>query len=422
MDPALRRMQRESRNSLAHKEQTLIGLDLGSSKTCAMVCRPTASGKLEVTGLGIAESKGWRKGTIVNLDAAVLSIKKAVESAEKAVAMPVDMAYVGVGGAHVRGVNSRGAVTIANRSHGVAGEDIRQVIRAAQNVSIPADRELLHVLPQEYLLDSQDGIRDPVGMVGTRLEANVHLVTASTLAWQNVVTAVNRAGIEIPDSGTVYEALACAETCLTADERELGVVLIDLGAGSSDLIVYQHGSVRHTASIPVGGEHFTNDIAVGLRTPIPEAEKIKKLWGKQDSGMMESAALEVPSVGDRPARIVNYARLREIIEPRASELLEIIKAEVDHVDRESQLGAGAVLTGGGAKLGGLLPLAEHVLGVPVRIGYPMNMESSEEVLPDPSYATVVGLVAYGKRMQLMQDRQSKGLMDKLWGKLRGPGS
>ena len=410
---------------MAHKEQALIGLDLGSNKTCAMVCYPTETGKLEVTGLGIAESKGWRKGLIVNLDAAVLSIKKAVDAAESAAGIPVDVAYVGVGGAHIRGVNARGSVTIANRGHGVAREDIRQVIRSAQRIAIPADRELLHVLPQEFLLDSQDGIRDPLGMVGARLEANVHLVMASTLAWQNVVTAVNRAGIEIPDSGTVFEPLACAETCLTLDDRELGVALVDLGAGSSDLIVYQHGSVWHTASIPVGGEHFTNDIAVGLRTPIPEAEKIKRLWGRQGSGMGESAALEVPGVGERPARIVNYARLREIIEPRAIELLELIKAEVDqvdHVDRESQLGAGIVLTGGGAKLGGLAALAELVLGLPVRVGYPMNMESSEEVLPDPSYATVVGLVAYGKRMRLLQDRQDKGLMGKLWGALRGPGN
>ncbi|MEJ2008771.1 MAG: cell division protein FtsA [Acidobacteriota bacterium] len=405
---------------MAHKEQPLIGLDLGSSKTCAMVCYPTERGKLEVTGLGIAESKGWRKGLIVNLDAALLSIKKAVEAAEAASNVPVDVAYVGVGGAHIRGVNSRGVTTISNRAHGVGREDIRQVIRASQKVNIPADRELLHVLPQEYLLDSQNGIRDPLGMLGKQLEANVHLVTASTLAWQNVVTVVNRAGIEVPDSGTVFEALACAETCLTADERELGVVLVDLGAGSSDLIVYQHGSVRHTASVPVGGEHFTNDIAVGLRTPIPEAEKIKRLWGKQDSGMMESAALEVPGVGERPARIVNYARLREIIEPRAAELLELIKVEIDQVDREKQLGAGVVLVGGGAKLGGLVPLAEQILGLPIRVGYPMNMESSEQVLPDPTYATVVGLVAYGKRMRLLQDRQNKGLMNKLWGKLRGP--
>jgi cell division protein FtsA len=407
---------------LAHKGQALIGLDLGSSKTCAMVCYPAENGRFEVAGLGIAESKGWRRGLIVNLDAAVLSIKKAVDAAELAAGIPVDVAYVGVGGAHIRGVNARGGITIANRGHGVAREDIREVIRAAQNIAIPPDRELLHVLPQEYLLDSQDGIRDPLGMVGARLEANVHLVTASALAWQNVVTAVNRAGIEVPDSGTVFEPLACVETCLTMDDRELGVALVDLGGGSSDLIVYQRGSVRHTASIPVGGEHFTNDIAVGLRTPIPEAEKIKRLWGRQESGMQESAALEVPGVGERPARIVNYARLREIIEPRAIELLELIKAEVDHADRENQLGAGVVLTGGGAKLGGFAPLAEHVLGLPVRVGYPMNMESSAELLPDPSYATVVGLVTYGKRMRLLQDRQNKGLMGKLWGALRGPGN
>lgn len=407
---------------MAHKEQALFGLDLGSSKTCAMVCYPTESGKLEVSGLGIAESKGWRKGLIVNLDAAVLSIKKAVEAAESAAGIPVDSAYVGVGGSHIRGVNARGSVTIANRGHGVAREDIRQVIRKAQNVAIPDDRELLHVLPQEYLLDSQDGIRDPLGMVGARLEANVHLVTASTLAWQNVVTAVNRAGVEVPESGTVFEPLACAETCLTADDRELGVALVDLGAGSTDLIVYQHGSVQLTASIPVGGEHFTNDIAVGLRTPIPEAEKIKRLWGRQGVGMGESAALEVPGVGERPARLVNYSRLREIIEPRATELLELIKAEIDHVDQENRLGAGVVFTGGGSKLGGFPELAEQVLDLAVRVGHPMNMESADEVLPDPSYATLVGLVAYGKRMRLMQERQNKGLMNKLWGKLRGPGN
>ncbi|MCL5005461.1 MAG: cell division protein FtsA [Acidobacteria bacterium] len=406
---------------MANKEHALIGLDLGSNKTCALVCYLSETGKLKVAGLGVAESRGWRKGVIVNLDAAVLAIKKAVEAAEAAANIPVDTAYVGVGGAHISGVNARGAVTVANRGHGVTREEIRQVIRTAQKVSLHADRELLHVLPQEFLLDSQDGIRDPLGMVGSRLEANVHLITASTLAWQNIVTAVNRAGIEIPDSGTIFEPLACAEACLTTDERELGVGLVDLGAGSSDLIVYQHGSVRHAASIPVGGDHFTNDIAVGLRTPIPEAEKIKRLWGKQDSGIPESAALEVPSVGERPARIVSYARLREIIEPRATELLEMIKVEMDRVDRESQLGAGLVLTGGGAKLGGLVAAAEQVLGLPVRIGSPMNMEGSEEVLPDPSYAAVVGLVAYGKRMQLLRDQRSKGLMGKLWGVLRGPG-
>jgi len=407
---------------LARKEQALIGLDVGSNKTCALVCFLTDAGKLEVSGLGVAESRGWRKGMIVNLDAAVLAIKKAVEAAEAAAGIPVDMAYVGVGGSHIRGINSQGAVTVANRGHGVTREEIRQVIRTAQGITLPPDRELLHVLPQEFLLDSQDGIRDPLGMVGSRLEANVHLVTASTLAWQNVVTVVNRAGVEIPDSGTVFEPLACADACLTTDERELGVALIDLGAGSSDLIVYQHGSVRHTASIPIGGDHFTNDIAVGLRTPIPEAEKIKRLWGKQDSGIPESAALEVSSVGERPARIVSYARLREIIEPRATELLELIQIELNRADRETQLGAGLVLTGGGAKLGGLVAAAEQLLGLPVRVGYPMNMEGSGEVLPDPSYATVVGLVAYGKRMQLLRDQRNKGLMGKLWGALRGPGN
>ena len=407
---------------MSRKEQALIGLDVGSNKTCVLVCYPSEDGKFELAGIGVAESKGWRKGVIVNLDAAVLAIKKAVETAESAAGILIDTAYVGVGGAHIRGINSRGAVTVANRGQGVTREDIRQVIRTSQHVTLPPDRELLHVLPQEFLLDSQNGIRDPLGMVGSRLEADVHLVTASTVAWQNVVTAVNRAGIEIPDSGTVFEALASAEACLVADERELGVALIDLGSGSSDLIVYQHGCVRYSASIPVGGEHFTNDIAVGLRTPIPEAEKIKRLWGMRESGAAEPAALEVPSVGERPARIVSYSKLREIIEPRASELLELIKAELERADLLDQLGQGLVFTGGGARLGGLAEMAEQMLNLPVRIGCPAGLESPGEILPDPAYATVVGLVAYGKRMRLLRDQRSKGLMGKLWGALRGPGS
>jgi cell division protein FtsA len=405
---------------LAHKEQPIVGIDVGSSKTCALIGYPSETGNLEVAGLGIGESKGWRKGVIVNLDAAVLAIKKAVEAAENAAGVPVDAAYVGIGGTHVRGVNAQGAATIADRGHGVTQEDIRQAVRTAQGVALPPDRELLHVLPQEFLLDSQDGIRDPLGMVGSRLEANVHLITASTTAWQNVVTAVNKAGIEIPEGGTVYEALAGAEACLGADERELGVALVDLGAGSTDLVVYSHRTVRYTASIPIGGDHFTNDIAVGLRTPIPEAEKMKRTWGQRDPTKSEPAALEVPSVGERPSRLVNYAKLNEIIEPRTMELLELIETELERSGYSEQLGAGLVLTGGGAKLGGFATLTELTLGLPVRVARPIGLEKTGEALADPAYCTVVGLVAYGKRMRLLRDSRSKGLVGKLWGALRGP--
>ncbi len=402
------------------KDSYTVGLDLGSSKTCALVCQLAESGKLEVAGFGTAESRGWRKGMIVNLDSALLSIKKAVEAAEDAAGVPVDSAYIGVGGAHIKGVTSRGAVTLGARSREVTSEDVRKVFQTAQGISLPPDRKLVYAERQEYLLDSQNGIRNPVGMVGTRLEVNVHLVTSSSPAHENIVTAVNRAGIIVLD--TIFEALAAAEACLTADERELGAALVDLGGGSSDLIVYHEGSVRQTAVIPVGGEHFTNDIAVGLRTPIPEAEKMKIAWGERDRTKPQEAALEVPSVGERPARIVSYAMLSEIIEPRALELLELVQAELRRSGFEKQIRAGVVLAGGAAKLGGLVALAEQTLGLPVRLGQPSGIEKMGEQLADPAYATVVGLAIHGNRLRLLRDSQDKGLTGKLWGLLRGKGN
>ncbi len=406
---------------MARKDRYIVGLDISSNKTCALVCQPAPdSGKLEVAGVGVAESRGWRKGVIVNLDAAVLAIKKAVEAAESAAGVPVDTAYVGVAGAHIKGVNSRGAMVLGKSpkvSREVTPDDIRNVIETARGISLPPDRELVHVLPQEFLLDSQNGIRDPIGMLGTRLEVNVHLVLSSATAAQNIVTAVNRAGIVVRD--TVFEPLASAEACLTADERELGVVLVDIGGGSADLIVYHQGTARHTAVIPLGGEHFTNDIAVGLRTPIPEAEKMKRLWGERDPARPAGDLLEVPSVGERPARVVSYAMLSEIVEPRAMELLELLHAEIVRSSFEKQLGAGVVLAGGGAKLGGLPALAEQVLGLPARVGRPAGLLRMGDMLPDPSFATVVGLVAYGNRMRLLRDAREKGWVGKLWQTLRG---
>ncbi|MBZ5669797.1 MAG: cell division protein FtsA [Acidobacteriia bacterium] len=409
---------------MARKGHTIVGLDLGSVKTCALVCKPNEEGKLEVAGLGVAESKGWRKGLIVNLDLTGLAVKKAVEAAEAAAGVSIDSAYVGVAGAHIKGVNSRGAITLGKTpaaTREVEREDVRRVIRTAQGITLPEDRQLLHVLPQKFLLDSHDGIRDPVGMVGARLEVDVHLVTASASASQNVVTAVNRAGVVVQD--TVFEPLASGEACLTADERELGVALVDIGGGSTDLIVYHAGVARHTAVIPVGGEHFTNDIAVGLRTPIPEAEKMKKAWGERDLAKPAGTLLEVPSVGDRPSRVVSYAMLSEVIEPRAAELMELIRAELGRSGCEKQLGAGVVLTGGGAKLGGLAGLAEQTLGMPVRAGVPFGLERMGETLPDPAFATAVGLAVHGNRRRLLRDsRASVGWFGKLWESLRGKGT
>ncbi len=409
---------------MARKDYSVVGLDVGSHKTCALVCLPGDDGKLEAAGVGVAESKGWRKGLIVSLDACVLAIKKAVESAEAAAGVPVDSAYIGVGGAHIKGVNSRGGLNLGKSPRGtreVTREDVSKVIQTAQSVTLPTDRERFYVEQQEYLLDAQNGVHNPVGMVGARLEVNVHLITASATAYQNIVTAANLAGIKVPDSGIVFEPLAGALACLTPDERELGIALVDIGAGSTDLIIYHHRMVRYTASIPVGGDHFTNDIAVGLRTPIPEAEKMKCAWGERDSKRPTENLLEVPSVGERPTRDVNYSMLSDILIPRAGELLELIQVEVERSGLAQQLGAGIVLVGGGAKLGGLLSLAEQTFELPVRLGEPKGLGKMTNTLRDPAYSTVVGLIAYGNWMRLRRESQEKSWTGKLWGALRGKG-
>jgi len=409
---------------LPHKDQTVVGIDLGSTKTSVLVCRQNEAGKLEVAGLGVAESKGWRKGVIVNLDLTVLAVKKALEEAETEAGYSVDSAYVGVAGVHVRGVNSHGSVVLSRGGAGareVTPEDVRQVIQAAQRIHLPEDRQLLDVRPQKYLLDAQDGIRNPVGMEGTRLEVDVHLVTASASASQNVVTALNLSGVKVLD--TVFEPLAAGEACLSADDRELGVALVDIGGGSTDLIVFQGDAVRHTASIPVAGEHFTNDIAVGLRTPIPEAEKMKKAWGERDPAKPGETLLEVPGVGERPSRVVSYAMLTDIIEPRTAELVELIQAEVRRSGYERQLGAGFVLTGGGAKLGGLAALAEKTFGGPVRLGIPAGIENLGATLPEPAFSTLVGLAIHGNRERLRRDsHEPAGLFDRLRKAVRGMGA
>jgi cell division protein FtsA len=375
------------------------------------VSQPGEGGKLQVAGFGVAESKGWRKSVIVNLDLTVLALKKAVEAAETA-----------AGVSHIKGVNSRGAVGLGKSPGGtgaVTQDDILKVLQAARAVTLPPDREIVYPEPQDYVLDSQEGIRNPVGMSGARLEANVHLITGSSTALRNAVTAANLAGIKVLD--TVYEPFAAASACLTADERELGAALVDIGGGSTDMIVYAGGSVRHTASIPVGGEHFTNDIAVGLRTTIPEAEKVKRSWAERELESAPDSVLEVPSVGERPARIVSYAILDEIIQPRTLELLELIHNELERSGHIRQLGAGVILVGGGAKQGGLVALAEHTLGLPARLGRCMGLENMDENLAGPEYAALVGLAVYGNRRRLLQDLQETGLWAKMRRALRGKG-
>jgi cell division protein FtsA len=349
------------------------------------------------------------------MEGAKNSVKKAVEEAETAAGVPIDFAYVGLGGPHVKGVNSAAAIALGPKRREVTPEDVARLRQAALEISLPVDRELVNEEPQQYLVDSQDGIRQPVGMMGTRLEVSVHLVTASSTHYQNVVTTVNHVGIRLPDNGLIFEPLAAAQGVLTPDERDQGVALIDIGAGSSGMVVYRDGVVQHTAVVPVGGEHFTNDISVGLRTPIPEAEKMKRQWGERGTGQTASAMLEIPGVGDRPARMVSCGTLTEIIDARAHELLELLQKELARSGADKQLGRGVVLVGGGAKLGSLVSLAEHILQLPVRLGVPGGLEKIGEILPDPAFATVVGLVVYGNRQRLLRSAREGGWTTKILG-------
>jgi cell division protein FtsA len=399
---------------LAKKDRHVVALDIGSTKTCALIGELDGDNGVKFAALGAAESKGWRKGQIVNLDLAVSSIRRAVEEAETVVGVPVESAVTGIAGGHVRGVNSRGGVTVGvgTRARDVQREDVRRAIETARGISLPDDREVLHVLPQEFSLDSQDNIRDPIGMLGHRLEANVHIVTASGTATQNIVTAVNRAGVRVDD--TVLESFASAEACLTQDEKELGCCLLDIGGGTTELIAYVGGVVRYSAAVPVGGDHFTNDLAVGLRTPVPEAEKIKREHACVFRELMpEDFAIEIASVGNRPPRTIFARMLFEIVEPRANELLMLIRDELRRSGLASQIPAGIVLTGGGAHLRGMVELSEHIFNLPVRVASPRGLAEMTEQVSQPEYSTAVGLVLYAARTRRVAEARPTGWVGKL---------
>jgi len=396
---------------LAKKDKYLVGLDIGSTKTSVLIAEVEGD-LVKFLALGAAESKGLRKGLIVNLDSTVSSIRRAVEEAEGVANVPVEEALIGVAGGHVRGVNSRGGITLGQRARDIERDDVRRAVDAARNITLPEDREVLHVLPHEFTVDAQDGIRDAIGMVGQRLEANVHLVTSSVAATQNLVSAANKAGILISD--TVLEPLASAEACLTQDERDLGCCLLDIGGGTTELIVYGAGVVRHTSAVPVGGDHFTNDLAVGLRTPIPEAERIKRHHGCVASAYMkEDGAIEIASVGDRPPRTIFAHMLTDIIEPRALELLSLIRDDLQRAGLDGQIPAGFVLAGGAARLHGLDELAEQSFHLPVRIAEPKGLADLPEQVAQPEYATVVGLVLYGAKARRSAPPRSGNLVSKL---------
>jgi cell division protein FtsA len=396
---------------LSKKDKYLVGLDIGSTKTCVLIAE-LADEQVKFLALGAAESKGLRKGAIVNLDSTVSSIRRSVEEAEGVSGVPVESALIGVAGSHVRGLNSRAGVALGNRARDIEREDVRHAIDAARNINLPDDREVLHVLPHEFIVDAHDGIRDAIGMVGQRLEANVHVVTSSVIATQNLVTAANRAGILIND--TVLEPLASAESCLTQDERELGACLLDIGGGTTELIAYGGGLVRHTGAIPVGGDHFTNDLAVGLRTPIPEAERIKRHHGCASAALLtEDTAIEIASVGDRPPRTIFARSLTDIIEPRAQEFVALIRDEARRAGLDKQIPAGFVLAGGGARLNGLVEMMEQAFHVPVRIAEPRGLADMPEQVSQPEYATAIGLVLYGAKARRAQAQRNGNFVAKL---------
>ena len=319
----VKNMTATNTNMTSASDNLITAIDLGSSKTVVLVSEVTAGG-LRYRGHGAAESRGCHKGVIVDLDRAAASIQRAAEQAENSAGAPVEHAIVGIGGAHVRGVNSQGGISLGLRAREITRDEIRQSVEKARAIALPADREVLHLLPKEFVLDGQPGIHDPLGMMATRLEVRVHILTAATSAVQNVVTAVNRAGVEVYD--TVYEPLACADSVLRNDEREVGVCLADIGAGSTEMIVYHEGAVVHSAVIPIGGDHFTSDLTVGLATPGVEAEKIKRIYGNAVVTLIpEANEVEVPSVGDRPSRMVAQRFIGEILEPRARELFEMMR-------------------------------------------------------------------------------------------------
>jgi cell division protein FtsA len=376
---------------MARKDDLIVGLDIGTTKICAIVAERTGNG-VDIVGIGTHPSKGLRKGVVVDIDATVDSIKHAVEEAELMADCEITSVYAGIAGGHIRGLNSHGVVAVKDRE--VRENDVRRVIDAAKAVAIPMDREVIHVIPQEFIIDDQDGIREPLGMSGIRLEAKVHIVTAAVTSAQNIVKCANKAGLNVID--IVLEPLASAEAVLAEDERDLGVCLIDIGGGTTDIAVFVDGSIKSTAVLGLGGYHVSNDIAIGLRTPFEEAERIKKKFGAASARYLGSDdVISVPSVGRRQPREASRKIVCEIIEPRMDEILSLARQEIAKSGLDERIPAGVVLTGGCSALTGINDLAEEIFEAPVRLGMPTHVGGLQDVVRSPMYATGVGLVLFG---------------------------
>jgi cell division protein FtsA len=392
---------------LAKPENFLVACDLGTSKICVLIGEQNPRGALDVIGKGAAANRGTRKGNIVNVDATIEAIKRAAEEAEIMAGVQIARAWVGVSGSNVRSFNSRGVVAVSGKDREITRDDVARVVDAARGVQIPQDHEVVHVVPREFAVDGQDGVADPVGMVGARLEADVHVVTAPVAVTQNIVTCMNKAGIEVVQ--LVLEQFAAAEAVLSTDEKELGICLIDIGGGTTEVAVYQKGSIAHTAVIPIGGDHFTNDLAVVLRAPITDAERIKKKFGSAlRSAVGEDEMVEVPMVGGRAPKLCPRTTLSDILQPRAEELLGLVAEDLQRLGLDKELRSGVVLSGGGAELEGLVEVAEGIFQGPVRRGVPSGVGGLVDVVSRPEWATATGLLLYGHRYKPVR-RGGKGL-------------
>lgn len=401
---------------MAKRDQIHVGLDIGTTKICAIVAEITDSGEMNVIGVGSAPSRGMKKGVVVDIESTVESIKKAVEEAELMAAVQINSVYTGIAGSHISAENCKGVVALKKAE--VTREDIHRAIESARTLAvIPHDRRILHVLPREYMVDGQDGVREPLGLSGNRLEVNVHVITGAVTSAQNIIKSVNRAGLDVVD--IILQPLASSEAVLSQEERDLGVVMIDLGGGTTDLAIFLDGSIRHSAVLPIGGQNLTKDLAIGLLTSQTEAEKIKTQYGiARTELLMDHQTIDVPSVGERPARTFSRRDVAEILEPRVEEMFDLVRREIIRAGYEGMLGAGTVITGGTSLLEGMPDVAERVLNLPARRGTPSGVGGLRDIVSNPGHATGVGLLLHARRHA--DEMETAGLRNGgAWGRMFG---
>lgn len=396
----------------------LTGLDIGTTKIGVVVAQPLESGSFRIIGVGNSPSEGLKKGVIVSLESAVDSVRKALDDAELVTGATIESLYASIAGDHIKSINSRGVVAVGKTSAEILQSDVDRAVEAAKTVAIPSDREIIHVLPQEYTIDDQRGIKDPIGFSGVRLEVDVHIVTGSVAAAQNILRCVEKAGTQVEE--LVLEPLASSYAVIGKDEMELGCVVIDLGGGTTDLAVFHEGAIKHTAVVGVGGKDITSDLAIGLRTPLEHAERLKCNFGSALSSLVDaSEMITVPGVAGREPRDVSRSVLASIIEPRAEEIFSLVARELKRGHLTEMLAAGVILTGGGAQLEGVLELAEQIFDLPAKLGNPLNFENSNEITPGPAFATGVGLIHYAMSLPEGSKRKTRpGVMAKRFDKLK----